>query len=42
MAHLCDRVRDLQGPLENPLDYVIWGNFKLNTDFTDLQDWISV
>ena len=23
VAHLCDRVRDLQGPLENPLDYVI-------------------
>ena len=23
MAHLCDRVRDLQGPFENPLDYVI-------------------
>ena len=23
VAHLCDRVRDLQGPLENPLDYII-------------------
>ena len=23
VAHMCDRVRDLQGPLENPLDYVI-------------------
>ena len=23
VAHLCDRVRDLQGPVENPLDYII-------------------
>ena len=23
VAHMCDRIRDLQGPLENPLDYVI-------------------
>ena len=23
VAHLCERVRDLQGPLENPLDYII-------------------
>ena len=23
VAHLCDRVCDLQGPLENPLDYII-------------------
>ena len=23
VAHMCDRVRDLQGPLVNPLDYVI-------------------
>ena len=21
--HLCDRVRDLQGPMDNPLDYII-------------------
>ena len=23
VSHMCDRVRDLQGPLVNPLDYVI-------------------
>ena len=23
VSHLCDRVRDLQGPMDNPLDYII-------------------
>ena len=23
VSHLCDRVRDLQGPMANPLDYII-------------------
>ena len=23
VPHLCDRVRDLQGPMDNPLDYII-------------------
>ena len=45
VAHLCDRVRDLQGPVENPLDYLIYGvscfQFQVRTRITRLNSILT-